>query len=52
MGWLIDTLKEIPLSAVLKVKIAAIEDRYAATETQNKILEGDLRKADAEITKL
>jgi len=52
MGWLVDTLKEIPLSAVLKEKIATIEDKYAATETQNKILEGDLRKANAEIAKL
>jgi chromosome segregation ATPase len=52
MGWLLDTLKEIPLSAVLKEKIAAIEDKYAAAETQNKILEGDLRKANAHITEL
>src|SRR5689334_11553142 len=52
MGWLIDTLKEIPLSAVLKEKVAAIEDKYAATETQNKILEGDLRKANAKVAEL
>jgi chromosome segregation ATPase len=52
MGWLLDTLKEIPLSAVLKEKIAAIEDKYAAAETQTKILEGDLRKANAHIAGL
>lgn len=52
MGWLLDTLKEIPLSAVLKEKIAAIEDKYAAAETQSKILEGDLRKANERIAQL
>ena len=52
MSWITDFLKEIPLSAVLKEKIGIIEDKYAAMETQNSILEGDLRKAYAQITQL
>ena len=52
MGWLSDALKEIPLSAVLKEKIAAIEDKYAAAETENAILKDDLRQGKAEIAKL
>jgi hypothetical protein len=52
MGWIVDLLKEIPLSAVLKEKIANIEAKYAATETENAILKDDLRKANAEVTKL
>src|SRR5258708_34080723 len=52
MGWIIDLLKEIPLSAVLKEKIAAIEDKYAAAETENAILKDDLREAKTEIAEL
>jgi DNA-binding NtrC family response regulator len=47
-----DLLKEIPLSADLKRKIAEIETKYAATETENVILKDDLRKARAEIETL
>src|SRR5690349_1585929 len=52
MGFLTDVLKEIPLSAVLKEKIASIEAKHAATETENAILKDDLHEAKAEITKL
>jgi hypothetical protein len=38
MGWLIDALKKMPLSAILKEKVATIEDKYPATETQIKFL--------------
>ena len=46
---IIDLLKEIPLSAVLKEKIAALEANYAATAAENATLKDDLRKAKAEI---
>jgi DNA-binding NtrC family response regulator len=57
-GWgasvspIIELLKEIPLSAVLKEKIAAIEAKYAATEAENATLKDDLRKAKGEIETL
>ncbi len=52
MGALTDLLKEIPLAAVLKEKIAAFEDEKAALKTENAILKDDLRQAKAEITSL
>jgi predicted transcriptional regulator len=52
MGLLTDILKEIPQAAVLKEKIAAIEAKYAAADTENAILKDDLRKANTEIAKL
>jgi predicted RNase H-like nuclease (RuvC/YqgF family) len=52
MGLLSDILKEIPQAAVLKEKIATIEAKYAASDTENSILKDDLREANAEITKL
>jgi hypothetical protein len=52
MGLLTDILKEIPQAAVLKEKIASIEAKYAAADTENAILKDDLRKAQAEIAKL
>lgn len=52
MGLLTDILKEIPQAAVLKEKIADIEAKYAAADTENAILKDDLRQAKAEITKL
>ena len=52
MGLLTDILKEIPQAAVLKEKIASIEAKYAAADTENAILRDDLRKANAEITEL
>jgi chromosome segregation ATPase len=52
MSWIIDLLKEIPMTAVLKEKITTIEAKNAATETENAILKDDLREAKAEIQKL
>jgi len=52
MGLLTDILKEIPQAAVLKEKIADIEAKYAASDTENAILRDDLREARAEIAKL
>jgi len=52
MGLLTDILKEIPQAAVLKEKIADIEVKYAASDTENAILKDDLRDAKAEIARL
>src|SRR5215813_11003124 len=52
MGLLTDILKEIPQAAVLKEKIADIEAKYAASDTENAILKDDLRRAKTEIAKL
>ena len=45
MGLLTDILKEIPQAAVLREKIASIEAKYAAADTENAILKDDLRQA-------
>ena len=52
MGALFDLLKEVPLSAVLKEKIAAMEAENGALSTENAILKDDNRKLQAEIIKL
>lgn len=52
MGLLTDIIKEIPHTAVLKEKIAAVEAKYAATETENAILKDDLRQANMLIEEL
>lgn len=52
MGWIADLLKEIPLSAILKEKIATIEADYAAVKTENAILKDDLRQARRETAKI
>lgn len=52
MGGLIDLLKEIPLSAVLKEKIADVEAKYAASDTENAILKDDLHQANMLIAEL
>lgn len=52
MGLLTDILKEIPQAAVLKEKIADIEAKYAAADTENAILKDDLRQAKAKTEEL
>lgn len=52
MGLLTDILKEIPQAAVLKEKIANIEAKYAAADTENAILKDDLREAKGLIAEL
>ena len=52
MGLLTDILREIPLSAVLKEKVAAIEAEKARLETDNAILKDDLREAKTKIAQL
>ena len=46
MGLLTDILKEIPQAAVLKEKIADIEAKYAASDTENAILKDDLERQE------
>jgi hypothetical protein len=52
MSLLTEILKEIPLSTVLREKIATIEAANAALETENAILKDDLREARIELAKL
>jgi adenylate cyclase len=52
MGWVIDLVKEIPLSTVLREKLSAIEEKYVALDTENAILKDDLRKAKANVVQL
>ena len=52
MGLVSDILKEIPLSAVLKEKIVAIEAENASLQTEVAILKDDLREAKAENKRL
>lgn len=52
MGFLTDILKEVPLSAVLKEKVATLEDKYASLETELAIKKDDLRAAQSENQKL
>ena len=47
MSWISDLIKEIPLSSVLKEKMATIEEKYKELETKCSDLEtenGDLKK--------
>jgi len=48
MSLLADILKEIPLSAVLREKVANLEAENAALKTENAILKDDLRQAKVE----
>lgn len=52
MGFLTDLLKEVPLSAVLKEKIAAFEYENASLKTENAILKDDKRQLEREVMKL
>jgi DNA-binding MarR family transcriptional regulator len=52
MGALFDLLKEIPLTAVLKEKIANFEAEKASLKQENASLKDDLRKAKTEIVNL
>lgn len=52
IGWLTDLLKEIPLSAVLKEKLVAVEAKHSEIEDENARLKDDLRHAKAEIKTL
>jgi transposase-like protein len=47
-----DILKGLPINPLLREKVAELEAKYAATETQNAILRDDLRDAKAENQKL
>jgi predicted nuclease with TOPRIM domain len=52
MGWLTDLLKEIPLSALLKEKLLAVEAKHSELEAENAGLKDDLRHAKAEVQRL
>jgi len=52
MSLLADILREIPLSTVLREKIATIDAENAALQTENAILKDDLREAKAQTTQL
>ncbi|MDQ3816432.1 MAG: hypothetical protein M3362_01925 [Acidobacteriota bacterium] len=52
MSLLSDILKEIPLSAVLREKISALEEENASLKTENAILKDDLRHLHQEMQKL
>jgi predicted nuclease with TOPRIM domain len=52
MGWLTDLLKEIPISAVLKEKLVAVEAKHSEVEDENARLKDDLRHAKGQIKTL
>lgn len=53
MGSIImDLLKDIPLSAVLKEKILGLDAKLLESETEITLLKGDLRKANVQIEQL
>ena len=52
MGILDDILKGLPVNPLLREKIADVEAKYDASETENSILKDGLRDAKAEIAKL
>jgi len=47
-----EILKGLPVNPLLREKVAELEAKYAATETENAILRDDLRDAKAENQKL
>lgn len=52
MGALFDILKDIPLSSVLKERIATFEDENAALKTEVAILKDDKHQLEAENQRL
>jgi hypothetical protein len=52
MGIITDILKEIPLSAVLKEKILALEDKMSVLESENLVLKTENQKLKIENLKL
>ena len=52
MGWLQDLLKEIPLSSVLKERVALAEDKYQRLSEENDSLKhrvADIERQNAEL---
>ena len=52
MGWIIDLLKDIPLSAVVKEKLIDAEKKILVLEQQNEYLQTNLNQANKEIERL
>jgi hypothetical protein len=52
MGIITDILKEIPLSAVLREKILALEDKMSVLESENLVLKTENQKLKVENLKL
>ena len=52
MGWLTDLFVDVPLSAELRAKLAAVETENDALKTDNLLLRDDLREAKAQTLRL
>ncbi|HEX5703558.1 MAG TPA: hypothetical protein VFX97_10205 [Pyrinomonadaceae bacterium] len=52
MGWLTDLFVDVPLSAELREKLAAVEAENDALKTDNLILRDDLRETKAQTLRL
>lgn len=52
MGWIIDLLKDVPLSAVMKERFIDAEKKVSVLEQQNKYLQTSLDQATKEIERL
>ena len=52
MGWIQDLLKEVPLSAVLKERVALVEQKYDAAVREAEELRGRAAELEKEIDEL
>jgi hypothetical protein len=52
MGWLLDLLKEVPLSAVLQERIRSAEDRFSSVIKENERLKLQITALEAENSEL
>jgi predicted RNase H-like nuclease (RuvC/YqgF family) len=52
MGWITDILKEVPLSAVLREKLATADTEIDALKTENTNLRELVKQQDGEIDRL
>ena len=52
MGWVMDTLQEVPLSAVLRERVALVEQKYEAAIRENAELKQRMRTLEEEASAL